>query len=121
MRSLLATISGILRVSLLAFLALGVVAKPMLAAQCDIHAQRHLLDASLQSRNSNDVVHQVDRDHAGGAHERLHESDAGAVYVDNLASLELPACTFDAVAVTTFVPAALPPSLFGTPFRPPTA
>ena len=121
MRSLFATISGILRVSLLAFLALGVVAKPMLAAQCDIHAQRHLLDASLQSHSNSHVVHQVDRDHAGGAHERLHESDGGAVYVDNLASLDLPAPTFAAAVVSVHVAESLPRALIGAPFRPPSA
>lgn len=121
MRSLLATISRILRVSLLAFLGLGVVAKPMLAAQCDIHAQRHLLDASLQSRNSNDIVHQVDRDHAGGAHERLHESDAGAVYVDNLANLDLPTQTFAPAVVPVHAAETLPRTLIGAPFRPPSA
>lgn len=119
MRSLLATLSTILRVGLLAFLALGVVVKPMLAAQCDIHAQRHLLDAGLRPHSSDRVMHQVDRDHAGGAHERLHESDAGAVYVDNLARLELPTQTFAPAAVPAHVAESLPRALIGAPFRPP--
>ena len=115
------------RTLLLGLLALGVVAKPVLGELCDAHALVHLL---AERAAANDPVRQHvdsaaeargDRDHASGADQALHASDATAAFVELFPALTVPPAPFASVALplhqaTTFVVRAI-----DSPLRPPIA
>jgi len=115
------------RTLLLGLLALGVVAKPVLGELCDAHALAHLL---AREAAANDPVRQrvdsaaearSDRDHASGADQALHASDATPAFIEIFPALTVPPAHFASVALPLHEAATFVVRAFDSPFRPPIA
>ena len=120
-----------LRASLLALVALGIVIKPMMASDFELHSVDHELAVQAhghdhQASSAHDIdpsapAGDVGQDHVQGSHGLLHESKCGGAYSDSVVALSLPLAPHLATVVAT--PAASPVALqhIPGPFRPPIA
>ena len=115
------------RTLVLVLLALGVVAKPILGELCDAHALVHLI---AREAAKNDARHQhvdtaaearSDRDHASGADQSLHASDASPAFVEVFPALTVPPAHFASVALPSHVAPSFIVRALDSPLRPPIA
>ena len=115
------------RTLMLGLLALGVVAKPVLAELCDAHSLAHLFaqeaakDGAVYKHVDSAAEARSDRDHASGAHETLHASDASPAFVEVFTALTVPPSRFATVALPVHEAATFAVRAFDSPFRPPIA
>lgn len=123
MHASISSIASLLRASVLAFLMMGVVIKPMLAPLCEIHALGHLLrtyDHSPGRSALDNFELQLDRHSVpDDGHRQMHEGDSGSAYADNNASIEVAVFTFERLGDTAPFVSPLPPQRTDVPFRPP--
>ena len=104
-------------------LMLAIVAKPLLAELCNMHALTHVLPAVSQIDRHVDTAAEArsDRDHASGAHQFLHALDAPGTFVEPVPVLMVVPQRFAHLAPPAY--RALEPPARGveSPFRPPIA
>lgn len=108
------------RAALLGLVMLGVLIKPMFSSYCEMHALGHALATSGQTPGQSDD-HQIDQDHASGAHVLLHASDNDSAYADIVTVFVLPAVRFDTALIPQPDVSAVPSQPVVSPFRPPIA
>ena len=113
----------VLRISVLGFVLLGVLAKPLYSTWCETHQLGHQL-ATLghqQFRPDSRLEQQLDAEHARGAHGSLHASDDGGGYVGATTVDAVPVVVFDSVLNPPTVMLPAPVQRIARPFRPPIA
>ena len=113
------------RTLVLGLLMLGVAIKPVLAELCDAHEISHAVagveGAAAASHVDTAAEARSDRDHASGAHQSLHASDASAAFVELFPALTVPPVHFAALTLPSHEASAPPAHRFDSPFRPPIA
>jgi hypothetical protein len=112
-----------LRIAVLAFVLLGVLVKPIYSTWCETHQLGHTVAAlaHVKFRPDSAVEHQLDVEHARGAHGLLHASDDGGAYVATATFDAVPAVIFDSVLNPPSIALPAPVQRITRPFRPPIA
>src|SRR5881394_1210472 len=116
------------RTLVMGMLVLAIVAKPVLAELCNLHALTHLIAAkeAAEPGNHRAPIHvdtaaeaRSDHDHASGGHELLHAFDTSPAVVELFPVLGLPPAHFAAIAPPRYEALAPAARGFDSPFRPP--
>ena len=117
----------LLRTLVMGMLVLAIVAKPVLAELCDAHVLAHLIaqgeakDGPLAKHVDSAAEARSDRDHASGAHQGLHASDASPAWVEPFPAITVPPARFAHAALPVHEALAPAARAFDSPFRPPIA
>ena len=113
----------LLRTLMIGMLMLAIVAKPLLAELCDMHALTHVVSAASHSAQRADTPAEArsDRDHASGAHQLLHAFEASVAFVEPFPVLTVAPARFAHLAPRSYEALAPPARAFDSPFRPPIA
>lgn len=112
----------LLRLGLLALVALPVLIRPMYSSWCETHQLGHELAALSHQkfRADSGVERELDIEHASGAHGMLH-SDDGGVYAGVAAVVAAPAVQFDSVLNPPRIALPAPVQRLDRLLRPPIA
>jgi hypothetical protein len=113
----------LLRIVVLTLVLLGVLIKPIMSTWCETHQLGH--DAAAlghyKFRADSPIEHQLDVEHARGAHGLLHASDDGGAYIGVAIFDALPDVVFHSVLNPPVITLPAPVQRISRPFRPPIA